>query len=231
MTPTWVSDCGTVKLWCEDCLDVLPTWGDGEVDAVVTDPPYGMNNNNDYSRFVGGPNSHGKASSRTYAPTIGDDRPFDPSPWLGFRQVILWGANHYAQRLPVGTTLVWLKRLDGGFGSFLSDAEVAWMRGGCGVYCHRDTSLLSNTRHRRHPNEKPVGLMRWCLEKTLGVAADPFMGSGTTGVACVRTGRHFYGIEKDPKYFEIAKQRIIDELNRYPLFDGVETKPTQLELI
>jgi DNA modification methylase len=201
-----------VDLYCGDCLDILPTLEAGSVDAVITDPPYGMGNNNDYSRFTMGPNGHGEASSRTYAPTIGDDQPFDPAPWLEYERVVLWGSNHYAQRLPVGTTLVWIKRNEAAFGSFLSDAEIAWMKGGHGVYCHKDLSMYAITRDRQHPNQKPVGLFEWCMERAkvpIGATIlDPFMGSGTTGVACVQTGRNFIGIEIDPGYFEIAKQRI-----------------------
>lgn len=217
MLPTW--ECDRVKLFLGDCRTILPTI---EADAaLVSDPPYGMNNDNDYGRFTGGPNSHGEAASRTYQPTIGDDKPFDPSPCLDFDEVILWGANHFSARLPVGTTLVWLKRFDGGFGSFLSDAEVGWMKGGCGVYCHRDTSMYSSPEKRVHPNEKPVGLMKWCIGKTTNeTVIDPYMGSGSTIVAALRAGRRAIGIEIDPHYFEVAKRRIQDELTRTPLFDN-----------
>lgn len=206
---------GNVRLYCGDCREILPEL-EG-IDAVVTDPPYGMNNNNDYSRFTSGP--HGSASSRTYAPTIGDDTPFDPAHLLGFPQVIAWGANHYAQRLPVGTTLVWIKRFDHGFGSFLSDAEVAWMKGGCGVYCHRDTSMFARTDARSHQNEKPVGLMCWCIGKVKGeMILDPYMGSGTTGVACVKEQRSFIGIEINRDYFDGAVARIDRVLDQGVLF-------------
>jgi DNA modification methylase len=202
----------TVELYHGDCLEILPTLELGSVDAVVTDPPYGMNNNNNYARFTEGPNGHGAASSRTYEPTIGDDKPFDPSPWLDFETVILWGCNHYAARLPVGTTLVWIKRNEAAYGSFLSDAELAWMKGGHGVYCVKDLSMYAITRERVHPNQKPVSLLKWCLDKAKvpegATILDPYMGSGTTGVACVQTGRNFIGIEIDKGYFDIAKQRI-----------------------
>src|SRR5262249_16398652 len=130
------------------------------------------------------------------------------------REVILWGGNHFAHRLPMGATLVWIKRSDGGFGSFLSDAELAWMKGGCAVYCHRDTSMYSNPRKRTHPNEKPVGLMRWCLRRLNlppgSVVCDPYMGSGTTGVAAVLEGLDFVGVEIDPHYFAVAGRRIAE---------------------
>ena len=126
-----------------DCREVLPTLPDASVDCVISDPPYGMRNNCNYTRFTSGPRGHGKASSRKYESVIGDDRPFDPAPWLAFRKVILWGANHYAARLPVGTTLVWVKRNDAAFGSFLSDAEVGWQKGGHGVFLHKDLSMYA----------------------------------------------------------------------------------------
>jgi len=203
------------ELYHGDCLDILPTLGAGSVDAVVTDPPYGMNNNTDYTRFSGGhPDSIAKrGTGRDYGePLVGDDEPFDPSPWLHFERVVLWGWNHYAERLPVGTTLVWIKRNTAAFGSFLSDAELAWMKGGYGVYCYKDLSMAAIARHRVHPNQKPISLMTWCLDKakvpTGTTVLDPYMGSGTTGVACIQTGRSFIGIEIDEKYFNIAKERI-----------------------
>ncbi len=204
-----------IKLHRGDCLEVLAKLPAGSVDAVVTDPPYGMNNDCDYTRFTMGPNGHGAASSRFYEPIAGDDRPFDPAPWLDFNRVILWGCNHYAERLPVGTTLVWIKRNEAAFGSFLSDAEIAWMKGGHGVYCRRDTSQNALQRRRVHPNQKPLSVMLWCFEKLKlrpGMTVlDPYMGSGSTGVAAVRAGLNFIGVEIDPEYHAIAKRRIAAE--------------------
>lgn len=211
-----------VTLYCGDCLKILPELEAGSVDAVVTDPPYGMKNDCEYTRFTTGLNGRGPSTTRNYPQVIGDDSPFDPSPWLDFPRVVLWGANHFAQRLPVGTTLVWVKRLDGAFGSFLSDAEIAWCKGGCGVYCRRDLSNNSNPQLRKHPTQKPVGLMAWCLDRakvpTDALVLDPYMGSGTTVIACIRTGRRCIGIEIDPRYFEIAVERVEREFNRHPLF-------------
>lgn len=206
MTPYY--DDGQITIYCGDCREITPALSD--VEAVISDPPYGMKNNCDYTRFTMGPNGHGKASRRSYAPIHGDDEPFDPAPWLVYPRVVLFGANHFAARLPVGTTLVWIKRKDGGFGSFLSDAEVAWMKGGHGVYCHRDTSLMGETRKRAHPTQKPVGLMRWCMGKVggAGTILDPFMGSGTTLIAARLEGRRAIGIELEEKYCEIAVRRL-----------------------
>jgi len=218
---------GDATLYLGDCLTVLPTLG--RVDACVSDPPYGMNNNTNYSRFTGGPNSHGNAASMDWGkPIANDDQPFDPAPFLSFDHVTLFGSNHFGARLPVGTTLVWLKRLDGGFGSFLSDAEVAWEKGGHGVYCFRDTSLTAETRHRAHPTQKPLPLMRWCIERHGSEARtilDPFMGSGTTGVAALQLGRKFIGIELDPGYFDIACKRISEAWKQPRLFEEPRRKP------
>jgi len=208
---------GDVLLILADCIDVLPI----EADAVISDPPYGMNLDTDNSRFSGGNtasiarrgNGIGTGEGK---PILNDDAPFDPSPWLDYPAVVLFGSNHYAQRLPVGTTLVWLKRHDAGFGSFLSDAEIAWMKGGVGVYAKRDLSMNGEALTRRHPCQKPVSLMAWVMERAKvpvgATVLDPYMGSGSTAIACIRTGRKFVGIEKDVKHFETACERVANEL-------------------
>lgn len=202
-----------------DCLDVREQL---QADAIISDPPYGMNLDTDNSRFSGGNtasiarrgNGIGTGGG---AGIIGDDKPFDPSPWLDYPAAVLFGCNHYAARLPVGTTLVWLKRHDGGFGSFLSDAEVAWMKGGHGVYVKRDLSMNGEALTRCHPCQKPVPIMAWCIEMAKvpegGTVCDPYMGSGSTGVACVRLHRNFIGVEKDKRHFDNACERIRRELD------------------
>jgi len=201
---------GGATLYLGDCLEILPTLG--KVDAVVTDPPYGMNWNTDSRRFSGGKTPETRGRGKDWPAVQGDDKPFDPLPWLDYEIVILFGANHYAQRLPVGTTLVWIKRDK--FGTFLSDAEIIWMKGGHGVYCFRDFSMNGRGANfpNYHPTLKPVSVMEWCVSKSKAPAdaiiLDPFMGSGTTGVACANLGRKFIGIEIEPKYFDIACERI-----------------------
>jgi site-specific DNA-methyltransferase (adenine-specific) len=150
---------------------------------------------------------------------------------LAFPKVILWGANHYAARLPVGTTLVWLKKADHLFGAFLSDAEIGWMKGGHGVYCFRKQFpppcriQEGGIRGRvAHPTQKPVALMRWCIErlklKPGTTIFDPYMGAGTTGVAAAQMGLSFIGCEIDPGYFKVARRRIDAALASAPLFSG-----------
>jgi len=92
-----------VTLYNADCLDILPTLG--KVDAVVTDPPYGMNNNPDAYRFASGMRGKIHTPGPFSKPIVGDDRPFDPTPWLGFDRVVMWGFQHFVSRLPVGSTL------------------------------------------------------------------------------------------------------------------------------
>ena len=209
-----IETIGAATLYLGDCRDVLPTLG--PVDAVVTDPPYGISLNTDNSRFSGGNtasvakrgNNVGSAGGR---PIIGDEGPFDPSFLLDLPgDKIVWGWNNYPDRLPRGACLIWLKRNDAAFGSFLSDAELAWMSKGHGVYCKRDLSNAAIANDRVHPTQKPVTLMEWCLGfvPKAQTILDPFMGSGTTGVAAVQMGRRFIGIERDEGYFDIACRRI-----------------------
>jgi DNA modification methylase len=208
MTPYYQDDL--VTIYHGDCLELglsIETPA-----ALVSDPPYGMAWDGRVTRGRNGTGS--KGPTRHFGQKIiGDTEPFDPSPWLAFPEVILWGSNHYAQRLPVGTTLVWIKRYDTGFGSFLSDAEVAWMKGGHGVYCFRDLSMQGESDNREHPAQKPLPLMRWCIGKTTSqLVIDPFMGSGTTLVAAKEAGRRAIGIEIEERYCEIAATRCSQEV-------------------
>lgn len=196
-----------------DCLSVdLPS----VVDAVITDPPYGMNWDTDSRRFSGGESSESRGRGIDWGKIVDDDKPFDPSPWLDYPRVVLFGSNHYAQRLPIGTTLVWLKRFK--FGTFLSDGEIGWMKGGHGVYCHQDAGMNGAGANfdKLHPTMKPVGLMAWCMERAKvpegGFVLDPYMGSASTGIACIRTGRRFFGVEIEPRYFDAACERLSREL-------------------
>ena len=205
---------GDATLYHGDCMEILPTLG--MVDAVVTDPPYGINLNTDNSRFSGGTagniakrgNGIGTANGQ---PIAGDSGPFDPAFLVDYgNEQIIWGWHCFPDKLPAGACLVWIKRHDAAFGSFLSDAETCWFSRGHGVYLYKDISHNRIAKIRQHPTQKPVELMRWCigkLMKTSNVICDPFMGSGTTGVACAHE-KTFIGIEKERKYFDIACERI-----------------------
>lgn len=220
-----------VTLYLGDCREIAPTLP--RPAAVISDPPYGMSASVDSSRFSGGATRRG--AGRDYgAAIIGDDEPFDPTPWLQGERVILWGLNHFPYGLHAGSALVWVKRNDAAFGSFLSDAEIAWKKGGRGTYCFRDAD--PNTGERQHPTQKPVALMEWCIRQAKvpagGLILDPYMGSGTTGVAAVRMGHPFTGIEIEPRYFDTACRRIAAELARprLPLPEPVK-RPVQADML
>ena len=101
----------TVTLFQGDCLEFMKTLAPGVVDAVVTDPPYGMNWDVNGTRYTKGGKDWGER-------IINDSFKFDPLPFLHFPKVIMWGYNHFANSLPKGSTLVWIKRNDRAFGSF-----------------------------------------------------------------------------------------------------------------
>jgi len=194
---------GRARLYLGDCRDILPTLG--KVDAVVTDPPYGIG-------FV----------QRTTGETIfGDDQPFDASPLLSLADKhFIWGANHFRLTLPAtGQFHVWLKRaVEVASPKSYSDVEFAWCSHGGSSKCIRhisDGCIKQGEEQgivRLHPSQKPVRVMRWSIDLTgdAQTILDPFMGSGTTGVAAVQMGRDFIGIELEPKYFDIACKRIED---------------------
>jgi DNA modification methylase len=202
----------TLYLGC--CLEIAPTLQG--VDAVISDPPYGIG----YCKGSGG---KGKHNRRNIEKIQGDDKPFDPAVWMEYENVLLWGADHYAQRLPRGRWLVWDK-LNGlpSFDSF-SDIEVAWHNrtGAARIYHYMWKGICQQGDKeggRVHPTQKPVPLMAWCMEQACvpigATVLDPFMGSGTTGIACLRTGRNFVGIEKDPAHFANAVSRLEREANQ-----------------
>jgi site-specific DNA-methyltransferase (adenine-specific)/modification methylase len=209
-----VERIGDCTLYLGDCLEIMPTLG--PVDAVVTDPPYGIGHKAHSNTAL----QNGKPRIKAYADAKieGDSADFDPSPWLNFPDVILWGANHYAQALPRGRWLVWNKLGHVEPWDSFSDVEIAWhnRRGSDRIFSLLWKGLAQGEKAgggtRFHPTMKPIGLMMWCLSfvpdaKTI---LDPFMGSGTTGVACVKLGRKFIGIEIDEAYFNIACERIRD---------------------
>jgi site-specific DNA-methyltransferase (adenine-specific) len=226
-----IGDC---RLILGDCTEIMP--GLGRFDAILTDPPYGIS----YQHSGGGKSPKYKRGRGT-APTrkvLGDDTPFDPSPWLRW-PCILWGANHYSQRLPHGRWLVWNKLAHLESWDSFSDVEFAWqnVRAADRIFSHLWKGLCRGSEmgeRQAHATQKPVALMRWCLEflPKAETILDPFMGSGTTGVACVQLGRKFTGIELDPDYFDIACRRI-DEATRQPRLDlgQPEPKPEQLDLM
>jgi site-specific DNA-methyltransferase (adenine-specific) len=223
---------GDATLYLGDCIEILPHLP--KVDACITDPPYGIG----YMAPTGVGGEYKNLPRRTYDAIHGDDQPFDPSPWLGFREVVLWGANHYADRLPSSAGwLVWDKR-DGMTPNNNSDCEIAWLKGGgsARMFRHLWNGMCQASEKgetRTHPTQKPVALMAWCLGFVKAqTVLDPYMGSGTTGVACVNDGRAFIGIEREPRYLDIACRRIEQAYKQRPLFEAEPVKaPEQVDFL
>ena len=203
---------GNAELWLGDCREILPSLG--KVDAVITDPPYGIafSHHGQNVKGIGG----GKYKTAfAGVKIVGDDEPF--MPWLLLAlgvPTVLFGAIHYADKLPISARwLVWDKRQAESTLSF-ADCEFAWtnLLGQARVFRHYWNGMLKASERgiaRVHPTQKPVALMEWCLGFVEGQSIlDPYMGSGTTGVACMNLGRKFIGIEIEERYFNIAVERI-----------------------
>lgn len=214
---------GNCTLYLCDCLDILPKLG--TVDAVVTDPSYGIDFDCSKKRTRKSAFAMGitPLADRRWKKINGDNMPFDPSPWIRYRKVILWGGNHFAERLPSSSCwLVWDKKLDTTPDNF-SDCELAWtnLPGVVKKFSHLWRGMVRAGKEnisngpKLHPFQKPEALMSWCLDicKLVpgAVILDPYMGSGTTGVACIKRGLQFIGIDNDEEHFETALKRIQKE--------------------
>jgi DNA modification methylase len=216
-----IGDC---RLLLGDCLEILPTLG--AVDAVVTDPPYGL----------GDWNNRGSNATRPFNSdhTQSWDKPIDERHVNAMQSVskdqIIWGGNYHLDFL--GRTkqmLVWDKGIRG---MHFNDCELAW----CSQF--RDASRVFNyspsaSEPKQHQTQKPLALMLWCLGflPNARTILDPFMGSGTTGVACAKLGRSFVGIEIDEGYFNIACDRIRKAYAQPDLFVPAPAKPIQESLL
>jgi site-specific DNA-methyltransferase (adenine-specific) len=200
-----------ITIYHGDCRELLPTLSGLEGGAVITDPPYGM----DWA-FTGqgsGKRAQGGTESRTKGVRIkGDRQDFDPTPLLDFPIVVLWGMHHFPDKLRRGSVLVWIKKYPDAYGTFLSDADLAWMKGGCGVYLSHTVNPARFQSEKAHPTQKPVEIMEWCIRRAGvpagGLILDPYMGSGSTLVAAKNLGRLAIGIELEERYCEVAARRL-----------------------
>jgi site-specific DNA-methyltransferase (adenine-specific) len=215
-----------ITLYLGDCREILPALG--RVDAVVTDPPYGNKHSGDSSRFSGGNTRRGKGNS-AHGRIVGDGKAFDPRPFMLGEHQIFFGANFFPQHLRPGSWLIWAKRRPEAYGTFLSDGEIAWLSKGHGVYMMEHVFIGSQPALEwsqnayttsAHPFQKPIQIMKWCLGflPDARTILDPFMGSGTTGVAAIKLGRRFIGIEIEPRYFDMACRRITEALRQPDMF-------------
>jgi DNA modification methylase len=208
--------------WCVvqgDCLDVMRGLPDGCVDAVVTDPPYGI------------PNWNASARARPLSQQeVEDIQRWDVVvPPEQIKEIValapvsvVWGGNYLLDGLGrCRAPLVWNKLVRG---MHLADGEMAWTNFTHGTLRILDYSPgLSEARsNRQHPTQKPVEVMRWSISLAKipanSLILDPYCGSGTTGVAAVQLGHRFIGIEREASYCAIARRRIADAAAQGNLF-------------
>jgi len=214
--PYWERD-GLSLFWGR-CEDVLPHLDLSTVSMLLFDPPYGDDHDTDYTRFSGGTlrRDGSEVSRYRHAVIEGDDAPFDPLPFLTMApRVVMFGANRFSDRLPVGSWLVWDKRTPTGSKGVMSDAEVAWFSHGRGVYIFSHTWDGFNRATERgsilHPTQKPVALMVWILSrwsKPGDLILDPYAGSGPIAKACQLLGRRYIGIETVEAYVKATIDRL-----------------------
>lgn len=221
---------GDATLYLGDCLDVMPIVG--EYDSIASDPPFGM-------AFVSG-----HRSDHTKHIEIANDK--DAS-------MLIWATN-----LPVRHSAYIFCRWDNLYDVKKPKSFINWVKNnhsmgdldhehgritegvlfypGEGHFWPKkrptDVMYADRTGNELHPTQKPVSLMEQVVSLTSGVVLDPFMGSGTTGVACAKMGRKFIGIELNEKYFDIACKRIEAAYNQPDMFVNIEKKekPQNIEL-
>lgn len=218
----------TVTLYLGDCRDIAD-WK--SADLILTDPPYGFGTASKgglKARSVRGYDP--KVTGHVWPKIIGDDGPFDPTHLLGHKNIVLWGANNYASRLPDSPCwFAWDRKAGKAADSNITDCELAWVRGldykTVRIFRHMWAGFQRDTeagQKHLHPSQKPVALMNWCLGffPSIKTVADPYMGSGSTGVAAVRRGLGFVGIELSTEYFEVSCKRLEHEIASPSFFVG-----------
>jgi site-specific DNA-methyltransferase (adenine-specific) len=205
-----------VTLYLGDCRDIMPAVG--KFDAVVTDPPYGIGINK----------SNRLSVSRGHGGESWDDQPADMS-WLPPLNIpsIVWGGNYF-DLPPHRAPLVWDKN---NAGRDFADFEMAWTN--LDMVARRIVFRPMNMDGGKlHPTQKPIEVMRWCvsyLPRDAATILDPFMGSGTTGVAAVMLGRKFIGIEASQKYFDIACMRVEEATRQPDMLVAIEKKAIDIQ--
>ena len=231
----------SVTLYMGDCLDVMKTIPDGSIDAVVTDPPYGINLDGKRAKQRGGGVIVRQGSYNTFQDTPEYVRSVVIPAIAECRRIAR------AVVLTPGVRNLWLYPPADDVGCFYSASGTGMSRWGF-VCCHpilyygKDPYLAArmgsrpNSSGKTYPNDanasahpcaKPISMATWMVQRGSldGMTVlDPFMGSGTTGVACVQTGRNFIGIEIDPTYFAIAEKRIKEaqmQAQMQPTLEGI----------
>ena len=220
-----IGDC---RLLLGDCMEIMPLLD--KVDAAVTDPPYGYKDFN-ITRTGG---SWSKKYQRDNSITDWDFKPEQGCFDLIFKKsevAIIWGGNYFTEHLKNNRGfLIWHKKTISESFS-MAMAEYAWTNINMNAKVYHSPPQDSG---RKHPTQKPLALMQWCLThlpKETVTILDPFMGSGTTLVACAKMGRKGIGIEKDEDYFNIACKRVQEAYNSPDMFIEPPKKAPQEKFI
>lgn len=199
------------RLICGDSTDaetVARLMAGEKADMVFTDPPYGIDWNTDYTRFVGG-----KVASEKHEKIANDEKEFDPKYWIdNFDKCLFFGANCFSDKLPKGNWIVWDKRFENEV-ALLADAEVAWYNGTGAIYIIKEVcqGFVNSDGKKSHPTQKPVALFIKIFHKIKApnVLLDPYLGSGTTMLAAHKTDRRCYGLELEPRYNYVIIKRML----------------------
>ena len=206
-------------------MDIMPTLG--KVDAVVTDPPYGIDF--EYKSHVDDLDGWHDLMNKV-VPECRRLAAFVIMPSCAIKRLPWWYENHKPDWL-----IAWHKGSPGhqsavGFNDW--EPHVCWGRPSHPMHDYFSTACGFDKNG--HPCPKPLAYALWLVTRSAKQAQtilDPFMGSGTTGVACVKMGRKFIGIELDPEYFNIACKRIEDAYRQPDMFVAPRQKPEQIGLI
>ena len=212
MTPYY--DHAGITIFCGDCRDILPHLP--KVDAVITDPPYGIFKPQDRGLMFGKQTIYDKDKSASEWDVRPDDELLRTLTALAPKWVI-WGGNYFADVLGAcKSPLIWNKETGN---NVYADGECAWsnVAGTMRILTHQWCGAFKDSERGMsavHPTQKPEAVMRWCikLSGTQGTILDPFMGSGTTLVAAKNLGRKAIGVEIEERYCEIAVKRLAQEV-------------------
>ena len=206
-----------------DAKELLKSFPDSKRIVIITDPPYGINYIPTWKKWDG--------SECDFEKIEGDNKPFNPEHLLKYINLIIFGANYFSDKLPVGNWIVWDKRITEKKDKMIGNPfEMCWYRlnGFKGERIYRilhggvinADSSRGNNQKRLHPTQKPVKLMLEIIKeftKEGDLIIDPYCGSGSTLVACARLRREFIGCDINPEYCKIANERIQKELSQTKL--------------